>query len=111
MSGQHHEFCIMPKAPVQGQCYDEYEPHKYRDVITIHDDDLLTIDYGGETEFYWHTLDISGKGLAAYGITLISPDAAQKLIDILPADEAFLELGGLLRTAISQNRYVIHFGI
>ena len=111
MSGQYHEFCIMPEPPVSGKRYDEYEPHKYSDIITIHDDDLLTIDYGGSIDFFWHTTDISGKGLAAYGITLISPDAAQALAELLPADDAFLELGGLLRTAISQNKYVIHFGI
>ena len=111
MGGQYHKFCIMPEPPVSGQRYDEYEPHKYRDVALVHDDDLLTIRHGGDIVFYWHTLDVSGKGLAAYGITLISPEAAQKLVDILPAEEAFLELGGLLKTAISQNKYVIHFGI
>ncbi len=111
MSGEYHEFCIMPEPPVSGACYDEYEPHKYSDIITIHDDDLNAIRYGGEIEFYWHTTDISGKGLAAFGITLISPDAAKAFVSQLPADDAFMELGGLLRTAISQNKYVIHFGI
>ncbi len=111
MSGQYHEFGIMPSAPVAGQRYDEYEPHKYRDIITIHDDDLLTIGYGCDIEFFWHTTDISGMGLAAYGVTLISPDAARQLVGILPADERFTELGGLLIKAISQEQYVIHFGI
>lgn len=111
MSGQYHEFCIMPEAPVSGRRYDEYEPHKYSDIALIHDDDLQSIRCGGDIEFYWHTLDVSGKGLAAYGITLISPDAARQLAELLPADDAFLELGGLLKTAISHNKFVIHFGI
>lgn len=111
MGGQYHEFAIMPEPPVAGKRYDEYEPHKYSGIIAVHDDDLLTIGYGGDIEFYWHTLDISGKGLAAYGITLISPDASRQLVELLPADVAFLELGGLLTDAISQNRFVIHFGI
>ena len=111
MSGEYHEFCIMPEAPVSGRRYDEYEPHKYRDIALIHDDDLLTIRHGGDIDFYWHTLDVSGKGLAAYGITLISPESARQLASLLPAEEAFLSLGGLLTKAINENKFIIHFGI
>ena len=111
MSGQYHEFGIMPEPPVRGRRYEEYEPQKYQPLALVHDDDLLTIDYGNNIDFFWHTTDISGKGLAAYGITLISPEVAHQLAELLPADEAFLELGGLLKTAISQNKFVIHFGI
>ena len=75
-----HEFGIMHIAPKFGERYDTYEPQKY-DCIFVEDDDILPIlEQLQEIDFYWHTLDVSGKGLAYYGVTLISPEASKAFL-------------------------------
>ena len=64
-----------------------------------------------ETEFFWHTVDVRGKGLACCGITLISPQSAERMLEILPRDEDFLPLIELLEKAVADNSFVIHYGL
>ncbi|WP_312648942.1 hypothetical protein [Aminipila sp.] len=78
-----HEFGIMQSKPIKGVRFDRYEPEKYN-CISINDDfieplltELLHID------FYWHTIDVPGKGLAYFGITLIPPESLDSLINVL----------------------------
>ena len=79
----NHEFGIMQNQPMNKERFDEYEPNKY-DCIVVDDNfiepiltDLQKVDC------YWHTLQISGKGLAYYGITLIPPESMDILIKVL----------------------------
>ena len=59
-----HEFGIMKELPKAGCRYDEYVPEKY-DCISI-DDDFVEVFANMllEVDMYWHTIDITGKGLA-----------------------------------------------
>ncbi|MGL5713780.1 MAG: hypothetical protein ACRCX2_12225, partial [Paraclostridium sp.] len=64
-------------------------------------------------EFYWHSLDIKGKGLAYCGITLIPPESIASMIKILLMQDRleYNELISLLNKAEQEGKYVIHFGI
>lgn len=106
-----HEFGIMQITPLHGQLYERYEPEKYP-CISINDnyiEPLLT--QFAELDFYWHTLDVPKKGLAYYGITLISPASYDKLISMIKDKEGLQGLEYLLIMARNENKYIIHFGI
>ncbi len=78
-----HEFGIMPYAPRQGKRYDDYEPWKYN-CISVDDVYLEDIvDDFNHIDFYWHTLDVKGKGLAYCGITLIPPHSIREFADVV----------------------------
>ncbi len=106
-----HEFGIMPRTPQKGERYDEYEPKKYR-CISVNgeriDEILQKLE---EIEFFWHTIDVRGMGIAYCGITLISPQSAKKMVGILPRDKDFLPLIELLEKAVLQDSFVIHYGL
>ena len=108
-----HEFGIMQIEPKKNQRFDEYEPNKY-ECISINDTyiqpilkDLSTLDC------YWHKLNIQGKGLAYYGITLIPPKSMDRFIKILSQNNSveYYQLIDLLKLAIQLDKYIIHFGI
>lgn len=106
-----HEFGIMQTPPIKGQRYDEYEPEKYN-CISIPDDVIVALQepLSGIT-FYWHTIDIQRKGLAYYGISLLSPPMIEKMLLVIECIPAAAALTELLKEALSENKYVIHFGI
>ena len=62
-----HEFGIMKELPQAGCRYDEYIPEKY-DCISI-DDDIVEVFAKGllDVDMHWHTIDVTGKGLAYCG--------------------------------------------
>ena len=66
-----HEFGIIQIAPQKGKRYDEYEPQKY-DCISVNDDyiEKIVSDFD-DIDFYWHSIDIPGKGLSYCGISQI----------------------------------------
>lgn len=106
-----HEFGIMQKAPMPGEQFDQYEPEKYNCIFV--DDKFiepLLIEFS-DNNFYWHTLDVSGKGLAYYGVTLIAPCSIDFFILKIESNPALAELKSLLLKAKAENKYVIHFGI
>lgn len=106
-----HEFGVMDIAPRLGERYDTYEPQKY-DCILVEDDDILPIlEQLQEIDFYWHTLDVSEKGLAYYGVTLISPEASKRFLAKIDNMAVLSALKTVLEKAIAQNKFVIHFGI
>ena len=106
-----HEFGIVSEIPKAGCRYDEYVPEKY-DCISI-DDDIVEVFANGllDVEMHWHTIDVTGKGLAYCGITLIPPTSLGSVIDIIDGFDELRELRELLKQAQQQNLYVIHFGI
>ena len=106
-----HEFGIMKELPQAGCRYDEYIPEKY-DCISI-DDDIVEVFANGllDVDMHWHTIDVTGEGLAYCGITLIPPASLGSVIDMIDGFEELLELRELFNQAQQKNLYVIHFGI
>lgn len=108
-----HDFGIMQVKPKKNQRFDEYEPIKYN-CISIHDDliEPILLDLN-ILDCYWHTLQIKGKGLAYYGITLIPPKSMDKFIEILSKKNSveYNQLITLLKQAKQIDKYIIHFGI
>ena len=88
-----HEFGIMREIPQAGCRYDEYVPEKY-DCVSI-DDDIVEVFAKRllDVDMCWHTIDITEKGLAYFGITLIPPASLGSVIDSF---EELLELRELL---------------
>lgn len=106
-----HEFGIMQEPPPKGVRYDEYEPQNYH-CISVNDDDLEDPDANFNTiDFYWHTLDVKGKGLAYCGITLIPPSSIRSFIDVIKNISALSELKELSEKALEENKWMIHFGL
>ena len=106
-----HEFGIMAKTPEKGKRYDEYEPEKYN-CICVDDEYVEKLhDDLNKTDFYWHTLDVKGKGLAYCGVTLIPPDSLASFIDAVKDDFQLAELENLLKKALEENKWIIHFGL
>ena len=106
-----HEFGIMQIVPQKGKRYDEYEPQKY-DCISVNDDYIENIvsDFD-DIDFYWHSLDVPGKGLCYCGITLIPPSSMQAFISIIENYPKLSELTKLLQNAYKENKWVIHYGL
>lgn len=95
----------------------EYNPSKYH-CIAI-DDDLIG-DWWEELvliKTYFHSLSRPEWGLARCGITLIPPESLEAFYEIIAKDkrsiesEELIELMKVIRMAISQNKYVIHYGV
>ncbi len=107
----NHEFGIMQNAPEQGKRYDEYEPQKYN-CISVNDDYLedIVADFDN-IDFYWHTLDVKGKGLAYCGITLLPPGSIQEFIDVIKDVTVLHELRELSEKALAENKWIIHYGL
>ena len=106
-----HEFGIMQNAPIPGKRYDEYEPQKYN-CISVDDDYVEKIDANlNNVDFYWHTLDRSAKGIAYTGVTLIPPTSMQAFVTVIEGIVELEELKVLMDKAISENKWVIHFGL
>lgn len=95
----------------------EYNPSKYH-CIAI-DDDFLT-DWWNELvliKSYFHSLSRPEFGLARCGITLLPPESLEAFYEIIARDkrskesEELIALMKVIRMAISQNKYVIHYGV
>ena len=106
-----HEFGIMQTAPEKGKRYDEYEPQKY-DCISVDDvyleDIVANFDH---IDFYWHTLEVNGKGIAYCGVTLIPPSSLRAFVDVIEDVSGLSELRELSERAITENKWMIHFGL
>ena len=106
-----HEFGIMAENPVRGVRYDHYEPWKYG-CISIHDDYIEPVLAKlAEIDFFWHTIDRPGKGLAYCGITLIPPSSMGDILAVLGVQETLAPLRELLARAEAEKKFIIHFGI
>ena len=109
----NHEFGIIQNQPMSKEQFYEYEPNKYS-CIAVDDNFIepILIDLQN-VDCYWHTLQISGKGLAYYGITLIPPESMDILIKVLLLQDKleYTDLISLVNQAKEENKYIIHFGI
>ena len=106
-----HEFGIMQNAPEPRKRYDEYEPQKYN-CMSVDDDYIEKIVANlSNIDFYWHTLDVKGKGLSYCGITLIPPCSIHSFIEVIKDYAELSELKELSEKALTENRWMIHFGV
>jgi hypothetical protein len=106
-----HEFGIMQTPPRAGKRYDEYEPEKYG-CISVNDDYLEDIVGNFDhIDFYWHTLDVKGKGIAYCGITLIPPTSIKAFMDVIEDVTELAELKELSEKAYIENKWIIHYGL
>lgn len=106
-----HEFGIMQNVPQQGKRYDDYEPWEY-DCISV-DDEFLEgiVEKFNHIDFYLHTLDVKGKGIAYCGITLIPPCSMDAFVDVIKDISELSELKELLKTARAESKWIIHYGL
>lgn len=95
----------------------EYEPQKYN-CIAI-DDDILN-DWWNELiliKTYFHSYSRPSFALARWGVTLIPPESLEAFYNIVSTDRCsktskeLIDLIALLRRAISENKYIIHYGV
>ena len=106
-----HEFGIMQEAPEKGKRYDEYEPQKYNciSVDDIYLEDIV-VNFN-HIDFYWHTLDVKGKGIAYCGVTLIPPSSIKAFVNVIEDVYGLSELKELSEKAFKENKWMIHFGL
>ena len=64
-----------------------------------------------DIDFFWHTTDVPGKGLAYTGITLIPPASMPEFIAVIENIGELSELKTLLQKAWRENKWVIHYGL
>lgn len=101
----------MQATPQKGKRYDAYDPQKYN-CITVDDDYLEDIVTNfNDIDFYWHSLDVPGKGIAYCGITLIPPTSMQAFISVIDNLSELSELKALIQKAYAENKWMIHFGL
>ncbi len=95
----------------------EYEPQKYSCVAI--EDDILN-DWWNELiiiKTYFHSYNQPNFALARWGVTLIPPESLEAFYTIVSADrrskssKEIIALLTLFRKAISENKYVIHYGV
>jgi hypothetical protein len=66
---------------------------------------------------YHHSYNIPELSLARWGVTLIPPKSLEQFYSIVASDKRsksskqLIELMVLLRKAVAENKYVIHYGV
>lgn len=106
-----YEFGIMENTPEKYKRYDDYDPENYPRLVSVTDEifDPVLLNFKGTV--YWHTLDMKGEGIAMVGINLIPSESVQILVDIIGENPQLKKLKNLLETAISENKFIILFGL
>lgn len=116
-----HDFILCKEIPK------ELNPRKYKSISIKIQDQFIEENYDvfKNVEMYWNNLDTKDQGFNYYGITIITPEIAEELLQTV---ETFLKgneseqakyfigdewdtLKQLLETAIAEDKFVIHFGI
>ena len=115
-----HDFGIIDFFE-ENKWYSEYEPEKYN-CISVHDDLLeeMIIKYNEELmaiKTYLQVTTQPGNGLDYCGVTLIPPESLKQFREIIIKANSYYqsqELQSLVEkvsNAISENKYLIHYGI
>lgn len=108
-----HEFGMLESPPEPAHLYEIYEPERYR-CLSVEDRYIESLlPKLAEISTFFHGLSRPGHGLAYTGITLIPPSSLPALERVLAAEQdgVYCELLELIRSAKTQGRYIIHFGI
>jgi hypothetical protein len=115
-----HDFGIIDFFE-ENKWYSEYEPEKYN-CISVDDDVLeeLIIKYNEELmaiKTYFQVTTQPGNGLDYCGVTLIPPESLKQFREILIKANNHYKLQELqlliekVSGAISEDKYLIHYGI
>jgi hypothetical protein len=115
-----HDFGIIDSFE-ENKWYSEYGPKKYN-CISVDDDVLeeLIIKYNEELmaiKTYFQVTTQPGNGLDYCGVTLTPPESLKKFRDIIIKANNHYKSQELqlliekLSNAISENKYLIHYGI
>ena len=78
---------------------------------------LLSLESVTRIKTYYHCYNRPELALARWGVTLIPPESLESFYNMVANDQrskSSKELIGLMiliRTAISENKYVIHYGV
>ena len=115
-----HDFGIIDSFK-ENKWYSDYEPEKYN-CISVNDDLLeeLIIKYNKELmaiKTYFQITTQPGSGLDYYGVTLIPPVSLNQFRDIIIKANGYYQsqefqlLIEKISNAISENKYLIHYGI
>lgn len=95
----------------------KYEPQKYNCIAV--DDDILN-DWWDELiliKIYFHSYSRPSFALARCGVTIIPPESLEAFYNIVSTDrrsktsKELIDLIALLKRAISENKYIIHYGV
>mgnify|MGYP001049069948 CR=1 FL=1 len=116
-----HDFVLCEEIP------ENLNPRKYKSISIKIQDQFIEENYDvfKNVKMYWNNLNNVDQGFNYYGITIITPKIAEKLLQTV---EAFLAgneseqakyfvgdewdtLKQILETAIAEDKFVIHFGI
>lgn len=98
--------------------YIEYEPERYH-CVAIDDDEYIS-DWWERLlmiRTYNMSLEQSQWALSRWGITLIPPESLPALLAIIAEDkriywdDKLVEFADLIRQAITENKYMIHYGV
>ncbi len=101
----------------EGKDYSDYEPEKYN-CISINDD--FIDDWWSSLvliKTYFHSYNRPEFALARWGVTLIPPESLEQFYSIVAKDmrskssKQLIELMRLIRKAVEENKYVIHYGV
>ena len=115
-----HDFGIIDSFK-ENKWYSDYEPEKYN-CISVNDDLLeeLIIKYNKELmaiKTYFQITTQPGSGLDYYGVTLIPPESLKQFRGIIIKANNHYKSQKLqlliekISNAISENKYLIHYGI
>lgn len=97
--------------------YSDYEPEKYQ-CIAINDDFIN--DWWNSLKLiqtYFQCYNRPALALDRWGTTLIPPKSLEPFYDIVASDkrsktsEELIDFMIMIRKAISENKYVIHYGV
>lgn len=109
-----HEFVMLPKDSISPNI--SYSTINQTSFTTIPDELVLTnintFFVGYST--YWDTFDCANEGLNYHGITIIPPSELPhflRRLNQLQAECGINDLIVLCNSAISSNKYIVHFGI
>lgn len=111
------EFGIIDEFEIDKDYSSKYEPQKYN-CVAINDD--ILDDWWEELfliKTYFHSYSRPNFALARWGVTLIPPESLEAFYGIVLTDrrsktsKELVDLMILLRKAISENKYVIHYGV
>ena len=116
-SGYRAEFGIIDVLDTQRDYGSLYEPNKYYCVAIF--DEVLNYwwDSLSEMKTYFHSFNRPEKNLARWGVTLIPPDSLELLIEVIEekTPDEFrndgAEIIDVLKKAMSENKFVIHYGV
>lgn len=111
------EFGIIDEFEKDKDYSDDYEPEKYH-CIAINDD-FINAWWSNLTQIktFFHHYDRPEFSLARWGVTLIPPESLEAFYNIVSTDKCsksskeLINLMILLRKAISEKKYVIHYGV